>query len=92
MSLIDFARVVAPERARRWKFLRWSALAGTIGLAACTTAGAPIAGADPSDPGAAVPAVRYQTTTAGYVSQRPLAPEPWRRQNERVTPQTKSEQ
>jgi hypothetical protein len=92
MSLIEFARGVAPAAVRRWRLLPWFAVVGTAGLTACTIVGRPIAGADPSDPGAPVSAVRYQTTTAGYVSQRPIAPEPWRRQNESVTPAPKSEQ
>ncbi len=47
--------------------------------------GAPLA-ADPSDPNAPVRAVRYTPVLAGYVSQRPVAPKPWRERNERVTP------
>jgi hypothetical protein len=92
MSSIEFSRDVAPHGARGLRLLRWFALAGAAALAACTTAGAPIVGADPSDPKAPVPAVRYQQATAGYVSQRPVTPQPWRRQNERVTPQPKPEQ
>jgi hypothetical protein len=92
MSSIELARVVAPDRARPLRLLRWFAVAGTAALAACTTAGAPVVGADPSDPGVPVPGVHYQKTTAGYESERPVAPQPWRRLNERVTPQPKSEQ
>lgn len=54
--------------------------------AGCTTVrSAPIA-ADPSDPGAPVRAVRYHPVLAGYSSQRPVAPMPWRERNERVAP------
>ena len=57
-------------------------------LAGC--APAPIlAGPDPSDPRARVPAVGYRSTIAPYVSQRPVEPAPWREQNERVAPKPK---
>ena len=57
-------------------------------LAGCTAApSAPLALADPSDPGAPVLASRYSSVVAGYTSQRPVGPRPWREQNERVTPQ-----
>jgi hypothetical protein len=51
-----------------------------------------VAGNDPSDASAPVPGVRYRSTTASHVSQRPVAPAPWRPQNERAAPQPKSEQ
>ena len=71
-----------------------------IGIVACcllatacnTVPYEPNAGRDPSDPASPVPAVGYRSTTASHVSQRPVAPVLWRRQNERVTPQPKSEQ
>jgi hypothetical protein len=51
--------------------------------AGCTTVrSAPIA----ADPDAPVRAVRYSPVLAGYSSQRPVAPLPWRERNERVTP------
>jgi hypothetical protein len=40
----------------------------------------------PADPHARAPAVGYRSTTAPYVSRRPVAPAPWREQNERVAP------
>jgi hypothetical protein len=52
----------------------------------------PVAGNDPSDPSAPVRTVGYRSTTASHVSQRPVAPAPWRPQNERVAPQPKFEQ
>jgi len=56
-------------------------------LAGCTAApGTPLVIADPSDPNAPVRAVRYSPVLAGYTSQRPVAPMPWRERNERVTP------
>mgnify|MGYP001807551796 CR=1 FL=1 len=56
-------------------------------LAGCTTAPAALlAVADPADPDAPVRAVRYSPVLAGYSSQRPVAPKPWRERNEHVTP------
>ena len=69
------------------------AVLGILLLSGCVTAERLlVAGNDPSDPSAPVPAVGYRSTTASHVSQRPVMPAPWRRQNERVTPQPKSEQ
>ena len=63
------------------QFCCWPLLAG------CTTdASVSLAVADPSDPDAPVRAVRYSPVLAGYSSQRPVAPMPWRERNERVTP------
>jgi hypothetical protein len=60
-------------------------------LAACTDAPrAPVAGADPSDPGARAPRVDYRSTVGSYKSQRPVEPGPWGEQNQSVAPQPKS--
>ena len=68
-------------------------VSGALLLSGCMGAERSIvAGPDPSDPAAPVPAVGYRSSTASHVSQRPVAPVLWRRQNERVTPQPKSEQ
>ncbi len=53
---------------------------------------APVAGSDPSDPGARAPRVDYRSTVGPYKSQRPVSPGPWREQNEQVTPAPKSGQ
>jgi hypothetical protein len=50
-----------------------------------------VAGPDPSDPATPVPAVGYRSNTASYVTQRPVAPAPWGRTNERSAPPPKSE-
>ena len=50
------------------------------------------AGPDPSDPRSPSRPVGYRSSTAGYVSQRPVNPAPWRQQNERVTPPVRSDQ
>jgi hypothetical protein len=60
-------------------------------LAACTDAPrAPVARADPSDPGARAPRVDYRSTIGSYKSQRPVEPGPWGEQNQGVAPQPKS--
>jgi hypothetical protein len=46
----------------------------------------PLAAADPADPSARAPAVRYRSTVGPYASQRPVEPGPWGEQNERVAP------
>ena|SRR6516164_9119279 len=53
---------------------------------------APLAAADPSDPGARAPPVGYRSTIGSYKSQRPVEPAPWGEQNERVAPRPKSGQ
>lgn len=56
-------------------------------LAGCSAASAPmLAQADPADAGASVRPVAYRPVTAGYESQRPVEPRPWREQNDRVAP------
>ena len=47
------------------------------------------AGPDPSDPRAPAPRASFRSTTDGYASQRPVAPLPWREQNQRVAPAPK---
>ena len=55
--------------------------------AGCTGAPrSPTVGPDPSNPSARTPAVGYRSTTAPYVTRRPVDPAPWREQNERVGP------
>ena len=65
-------------------------LAGALtALAGCSTPPRPLAGLDPSDPNARVPATAYRPVLRGYVSQRPVEPAPWREQNDRVAPAEK---
>jgi hypothetical protein len=62
-------------------------------LAGCADAPRlPVAGPDPSDPGARAPRVGYRSTIGSYKSQRPVEPAPWGEQNERVAPRPKSGQ
>ena len=91
------ATAAIPAAGRRYfrPHFRGSALAflSAMLLSGCVTGERRMLGGnDPSDPSAPVPPVGYRSTTASHVSQRPVAPQPWRRQNERVTPQPKSEQ
>ena len=58
-------------------------------LGGCLPAAAPLAGADPADPGAKVAGAGYRSTIAPYTSLRPTAPSSWREQNDRVAPAPK---
>jgi len=60
-----------------------------LALARPAFAETPISGANPSRSDARVPAVTYRSVLDGYTSQRPVAPAPWREQNDRVTPAQK---
>ena len=70
----------------------WHSRAALVFLLAVLNAGCasvpprPLAAADPADATARVPAVRYRSTIGPYTSQRPVDPEPWVEQNERVAP------
>jgi hypothetical protein len=65
--------------------------AGCVLLATACTAPppAPLARADPADPGARVPPAAYRSVTGSYRSQRPVEPRAWDEQNERVAPAPK---
>jgi hypothetical protein len=69
--------------------MKFIVIALTLLTAACKPLSTPFAGSDPSDPSVPVPATRYQSTLGAYERQRPVAPLPWREQNERVAPQPK---
>lgn len=56
-------------------------------LGACSVAPVPVHLARPADPGIRVPAVAYQSVTAGVISMRPAEPKNWRELNRRVGPQ-----
>ena len=70
----------------------WRGKAALVFLLALLNAGCasvpprPSIGADPADAAARVPAVRYRSTIGPYTSQRPVDPEPWVEQNDRVAP------
>ncbi|HKY88210.1 MAG TPA: hypothetical protein VJL90_15740 [Pseudorhodoplanes sp.] len=69
--------------------MKFIVIALTLLAAACKPLSVPLAGGDPSDPSAPVPKTRYQSSLGSYERQRPVEPEPWRQQNERVAPQPK---
>jgi hypothetical protein len=73
---------------RFWILAATAVVAVTLG--GCLPATAPLAGADPADPGAKVVGVGYRSTLAPYSSLRPAAPSTWREQNDRVAPPRKS--
>lgn len=64
-----------------WLFALAALLHGCAGAPSSRTVGP-----DPSNPSARAPAVGYRSTTAPYVTRRPVDPAPWREQNERVAP------
>lgn len=75
------------------RFRIWAAFAMTaLLLAGCMPRPIPLAGADPADPGAKVAGVGYRSTIAPYTSLRPVAPSPWREQNDRVAPVPKTKE
>ena len=58
-----------------------------LALGACSVAPVPVHLARPADPTVRVPAVAYQSVTAGITSMRPTDPKNWRELNRRVGPQ-----
>jgi hypothetical protein len=79
------------ERLSRIKIRTSIGMAVTaFALGGCMPTMAPLAGADPADPGAKVAGVGYRSTIAPYTSLRPTAPSSWREQNDRVAPARKS--
>jgi hypothetical protein len=73
--------------------IRFGVIAMVSGLlTACADAPrAPVAGADPADPGARSPRVDFRPAVGSYKSRRPVDPAPWGTQNERVAPAPKSD-
>jgi len=69
--------------------LRAAVFLSLAALPACTGAPTPPLAGDPSDSSARVAPARYQSALGAYEGQRPVAPSPWREQNERVSPQPK---
>jgi hypothetical protein len=59
-------------------------------IAACTPPPpAPLAGPDPANPAMRVPAVAYRSVVGPYQSRRPVEPQPWQDQNDRIAPAPK---
>jgi hypothetical protein len=65
-------------------------VAAAVTLGGCAAPPAPLADADPANPGAKVAGVGYRSTVAPYSSLRPTMPAGWKEQNQRVTPSPKS--
>jgi hypothetical protein len=80
MQAMEAAVDTAASRAYRRSFAALAALVLTAALCGCQQT-APLAGADPADPGAKVPATGYRTTTAPYRAMRPAAPAAWTDKN-----------
>jgi hypothetical protein len=101
-QILAFRAAGAPAVARLCKGVivatAITLIAPALILGGCTDVPpAPVAGADPSDPGARAPRVDYRSSIGAYKSQRPVSPGPsdenkWREQNEQVTPAPKSGQ
>jgi hypothetical protein len=67
------------------RFAAFVALASFV--VACTPPPpAPLAGPDPADPRTRVPPVAYRSAVGPYESRRPVEPQPWQGQNDRVAP------
>lgn len=67
------------------------ATACAVLLSACSGPPPITVGADPADPGARVPPLRYVPVTAGTIDYQPVAPRPWSASNESVAPRGRSE-
>ncbi len=57
-----------------------------IALGSCAVTPVPLHLARPADPSARVPALAYQSVSAGLTSMRPAEPKNWRELNRQVGP------
>lgn len=89
MSAIVHAGEAAHAARRRRYSSKAAGLAAVLLALAATGCAAPVVtpiAGDPADPHVPVRPTAYRSTIGGYISQRPVEPGPWRRQNEQVTP------
>jgi hypothetical protein len=89
--LAQARRRVAAHRHTSSSINRWMRLAAIAALAAFVAAcapppPAPLAGPDPANPYMRVPAVAYRSAVGPYESRRPVEPQPWQGQNDRLAP------
>lgn len=75
-----------PIRAARIRTLVGVGLFGLLAASCAALPESPTAGADPSDPSVRTSSATYRPVLSGYASQRPVAPAPWREQNDRAAP------
>jgi hypothetical protein len=94
--MLAHARTRATAFARQTTLpkYRWARLAAVAALVlfieACTPVPpVPLAGPDPANPHARVPALAYRSPVEPYVSRRPVDPLPWQGQNDRSAPASK---
>ena len=88
------ARAAAVARQTNLPKDRWARLAAVAALvlliAACTPVPpVPLAGPDPANPHARVPALAYRSPVEPYVSRRPVDPQSWQGQSDRDAPASK---
>lgn len=89
--LMRLARHAVRGRCSVWFHLLaplWRALAVLV-VGACSGALAERQTPHPAHPDSRVRPAPYRSVTSGYVSRRPVEPQPWRGRNDAVTPQEK---
>ena len=78
-----------PSSINRWMWLAVLAALALLVEACTPPPPAPMAGPDPANPHMRVPAVAYRSVVGPYESRRPVEPQPWQGQNDRIAPAPK---